>query len=98
MDSPEPPTTPRATITSFLLTGMCGMFFFGLLTVVTGGWFLILLAAFGVILLFAGIHYLLWGWLMEKEIRNQQEEEEDLRAKAPTEGWPLPDSDRYTRF
>jgi len=100
MQSPEPPATPRGTIASFMLTGMCVMFFLGLLTVVTGGWFLILLAAFGAILLFTGIHYLLWGWLMEQEIRHQQEpeEEEELRAKAPTEGWPLPDSERYTRF
>jgi hypothetical protein len=97
MDSPEPPATPRGTFVSFLLTAMFVMFFLGLLTVVTGGWFLILLAAFGAILVFAGIHYLLWGWLMEQEIRYQQEDEE-LRAKAPTESWPLPDSERYTRF
>lgn len=98
MQSPEPPATPRGTFASFLLTGMFVMFFLGLLTVVTGGWFLILLAAFGAILVFAGIHYLLWGWLMEQEMRDKQEEEEELRAKAPMEGWPLPDSDRYTRF
>jgi len=98
MQSPEPPATPRGTIASFLLTAMCVMFFLGLLTVVTGGWFLILLAAFGAILLFAGIHYLLWGWLMEQETRYQEEEVEELRAKAPLEGWPLPDSERYTRF
>ncbi len=97
MSEHEPPITPRSSFASVLLTGLFIAFFGGLLIVATGGWFFNLLAAFAVILGFAGIHYLLWGWLMPREAAQPDPDEEDS-DKAPAPGWPLPDSDRFTRL
>ncbi len=98
MPSPEPHSSPRTSTTAFFLGGVCLLFFLGLLTVATGGWFLILMAALGGILLFAGLHYLLWGWMMPKKGDEAAEADEVFDAPAPQPRWPLPDADRYTRF
>jgi hypothetical protein len=97
MSDNEMPANPRGTFVWMLLTGMIILFTIGFLTVATAGWFLLLLAVVAGISAFAGIHYLLWGWMMQQSAKVASDDE-DYGEKAPTQGWPLPDSDRFTRF
>jgi cbb3-type cytochrome oxidase subunit 3 len=104
MPSTEPPSSTRSSFASCLLTSMFILFFLAVLTVITGGYFLTLLAAFAGIMAFTGVHYLLWGWMMAPKPPDEPDEEEKsepdarIRGDRSAEGWPLPDSDRFTRF
>jgi hypothetical protein len=59
---------------------------------------------FGVIVVYFGIHYLLWGWMMKPKKTDEPDEEERgepdtrIRAERSPKAWPLPDSDSFTQI
>jgi hypothetical protein len=93
---PSDPTPPRETLLTVLLAGIGLAFFVSLLILISGGFFFwVLLFAAG-IGLFAGLHYLLWGWLLPGPPASLPDEEE-LKRRAEADAWPASPEHRIQR-
>jgi hypothetical protein len=90
------PQTPRETILTVLLASVGLAFFLGLLILISGGlffWVLLFTAGIGA---FAGLHYLLWGWLLPRPELPLPVEEE-LQQRAEADAWPSGSDQRIRR-
>jgi hypothetical protein len=76
---------------------VCGLGVFLVLALLTGGMFVQLALAFGGLGLVALFHYLAWGRTMDRKVAEDPQEAE-MRRRAEEDDWPLPESDRITRF
>jgi hypothetical protein len=97
MDPDSPHTSSaRQTIVITFLTSMAAAFFLLVLIVVTWGYLIFLVAIVGAMVVFGGLHYLMWGRLLVEQTAGESEEER-LRQRALAEDRPeLPD-DRIRR-
>src|SRR5216683_3348517 len=92
----DPPSNPRETLLTVLLAGIALTFFAGLLILISGGfffWVLLFAAGMG---LFAGIHYLLWGWMLPREDATLPDQDQ-LTSRVETDAWPVSKEDRIRR-
>jgi hypothetical protein len=95
MDHNDPAHYPRQTFLTVFLGGSAFCFLLGVLIFISLGAFLWVLLFAVAIGLFAGLHYLLWGWFMSQGMANEIEEEQ-LRQRAEAD-WPPPDDYRIRR-
>lgn len=84
------PLHSREAFLALMLTVFLGVGSAVLLIFVTGGfffWVILISAGLG---LFACLHYLLWGWLMEQSVRGERErlqrEEQEPGPSSPSPG------------
>jgi hypothetical protein len=87
---------PRETLLTIVLACVGLAFFLGLLILISGGFFIwVLLFATG-IGVFAGLHYLLWGWLLPRP-EAELPDEAELRTRAEADAWPAASDHRIKR-
>jgi hypothetical protein len=87
----------RQNFLSVFLTGLAGMFFLLVLVLITGGFFVYVVAVAGAIVGFAGLHYLLWGKLLSDQVAGEREEEQLREQAAAAPVAPAPPNGRVYR-
>ena len=92
----EQPPAPRETLLTVLLATVGLAFFFGLLILISGGLFFWVLLFAGGIGAFAGLHYLLWGWLLPRHEETLPDEEQ-LQQRPEADAWPVSNDYRIQR-
>jgi len=89
------PQQQRHAFLSILLTVLALGFILLALIFISGGFFLYVVLFFGVILMVALLHYVLWGRAFSAEVAGEREEEQ-LRQRAteiePDDDWHPPDT------
>ena len=91
------PASPRETLLTVLLAAVGLAFFLGLLILISGGFFFWVMLFAGGVGAFAGLHYLLWGWLLPKGGDAPLPDDEELKRRAEADSWPAPDENRFRR-
>jgi hypothetical protein len=77
LERPSPPQQPRGSWISIFLALMFGAVVVVILTFITLGTFAPVLVIGGILFLFVGLHYCLWGWWLGGVIRQAEGEEEE---------------------
>lgn len=93
----DAPTSPRETLLTVLLAAVGLAFFLGLLILISGGFFFWVLLFAGGVGVYAGLHYLLWGWLLPKGGEARLPDEEELKRRVEADSWPVPPENRIRR-
>jgi predicted tellurium resistance membrane protein TerC len=93
----DPARERRGTYLGIFLTLLFTGGFLVFLIVVTGGFFLWAAYIVAFIFLFAGLHYLLWGWAMSQDVEGEREELE-MQERAEAGDWDRPRSEHIRRF
>jgi hypothetical protein len=92
----DPPSQQRETLLTVLLATVGLAFFLGLLILISGGLFFWVLLFAGGIGAFAGLHYLLWGWLLPRHEATLPDEEQ-LQQRTEADAWPVSNDHRIQR-
>jgi len=95
-DDLDSPQQRRENFLTLFLTALGTCAVLVLLVLLTGGFFLYVVVGVALIGLIAGLHYLLWGQSFSRNTAGEREEEQ-LRARAEEEDWPLPETRRPPR-
>jgi hypothetical protein len=90
------PQGQRETLLTILLATVGLAFFVGLLILISGGFFFWVVLFAGGIGAFAGLHYLLWGWLLPHH-ETTLPDEEQLEQRAEADAWPASNDHRIRR-
>jgi hypothetical protein len=99
MDDNENPNGQRRreTLLAFLLTGFLAGAFLLFMVLITGGFFLRVLAVVAVIGIVGYAHYLLWGHSLTQEVAGEREQEEE-RERWENETSDSPETFTQQRF
>jgi fatty acid desaturase len=91
---PSHDTQSRQTFLSILLAGMALMFFVFMLILITGGFFIWVVAVVAGLVALTSFHYFLWGRAFSQQVAGEVEEEQ-LRQRAAEgldgQDWNYPD-------
>jgi len=83
----------RLTCLPVMLSVMFGSFFILLMILITGGWFIYLLATVAGISLFGMFHWVVWGRALSQSLAGEIEEER-RRQQDEADNWPGSDGYR----
>jgi hypothetical protein len=78
MSAQQEPSNRRASFLPVMLGSVAGVFFLLVLVLVTGGFFLYIMAFFAAVASLACFHWLVWGKLLTEWTAGEREEEELL--------------------
>jgi hypothetical protein len=93
---PAPPRRPHETFLTIFLTGLAALGFLTFLILISGGYFIFLVAVGLSIGVFAFLHYLLWGHALSEEVAGEREEDE-AHSEAGADDWFLDGPGRHSR-
>jgi hypothetical protein len=88
MSEQDDPIERRATMLPLMLGAMLAFLFAVFLVLITGGFFLYVVAAGGAILLLGTLHWVVWGKLLTEQTAGEREEMDLLERARGEDGLP----------